>query len=113
MSIVCNGVRCIDLKGPSPHTPTPCSPKQQALFDDLKSRAEAGLTTRYSSFSDPEVNACVGYLPDVDAESTWLSDEDALEYSYVYKDHIRLLQLWQRMQLKLYRKHNPRKLVEL
>lgn len=91
-------MKLINLKGASPHTPTPCSEANRALHQDLIARAEKGETTRYSSFA--EAGALTGYCPDVDTPSTWMSDEDAYEYAQEYKGHIRLLQLWQKVQLK-------------
>jgi hypothetical protein len=72
-------LRCIDLAGPSPHTPTPCTPRNRLLIQDLIARAERGETTRYSSFA--EAGASQGtYCPDLDNPDTWWSDEEAREY---------------------------------
>ena len=79
MSIYHHGVRCIDINGASPHTPTPMSEATRALHNDLSARAERGETTRYSSFA--EAGALQGtYCPDLDNSDTWWSDEEAREY---------------------------------
>lgn len=102
MSIVCNGVRCIDLKGKSPHTPTPCSAKQRALFDKLILAEELGLIKRYDGWSDAGSQKGV-YNPDMNLPSTWWTDEYAREYAKEYNKHISTLQHYQRIKLKQYK----------
>lgn len=102
MSIICNGVKCIDLKGPSPHTPTPCSPKQQALFDDLRAREERGETERYYGWSDAGADSGF-YNPSMNKPSTWMSDEDAKEWvSTCGNKHIQTMQKYQEKRMLHY-----------
>lgn len=102
MSIICNGVRCIDIKGKSPHTPTPCSPKQAQLFAKLREAEELGLIQRYDGWSDAGAEKGV-YNPNLNIPTTWWTDAEAKEYAVQYNKHITTLQMYQRIKLKNYK----------